>query len=98
VPHLATTSRLRLEHTLEWGAPNAFSVQHGAWFAEAHRDGAAVVVSVDAPDPQGAVQELVASQDPLDDMFKDIVRSLTGLELATLFTPPMGSAETDPFP
>jgi len=59
---------------------------HGDWFAEAHREGAAVVVSVTAPKPQCALAELVASDDPLDDTFKDFVRSLTGLEVATLFS------------
>ena len=48
-------------------------------------EGATVVVSVTADDPQEALTELVWSDDPLDDMFKDFVRSLTGLELATLF-------------
>jgi hypothetical protein len=58
---------------------------HQDWFAEAHREGTTVVVSVTAPDPRRALAELVASTDPLDVMFQDFVRSLTGFELATLF-------------
>ena len=44
-----------------------------------------MVVSVTAPDPRYALAELLASDDPLDFMFRDFVRSLTGLEVETLF-------------
>jgi hypothetical protein len=62
---------------------------HKDWFAEAHREGADVVVSVTAPDPQAALSALVTSDDPLDDLFREFVRSLTGLEVATLFDEPL---------
>jgi hypothetical protein len=58
---------------------------HGDWFAEAHREGRRVVVSVTAPDPRRALDQLTLSHDPMDFMFKDFVRSMTGLEVGTLF-------------
>jgi hypothetical protein len=83
---ITARSSLRLQHTWLPDSPSAGATMHQDWFAEAHREGAAVVVSVNAPDPQRALEELLASDDPLDYMFKDFVRSLTGFEVATLFS------------
>jgi hypothetical protein len=78
MPQITASSPLRIEYF-------AGATMHQDWLAEAHRDGHDVVVSVTAADPRRALTELLASDDPLDFMFKDFVRSLTGLELATLF-------------
>ena len=82
---IIATAPLRYAYLSVPNPPSAGAAMHEDWFAEAHREGATVVVSVTADDPQEALTELVWSDDPLDDMFKDFVRSLTGLELATLF-------------
>ena len=79
------TAPLHLPYLSLPNAPSAGATVHADWFAEAHRDGATVVVSVTADDPQEALTTLITSDDPLDFMFKEFVRSLTGLELATLF-------------
>jgi hypothetical protein len=86
MPQIITSSPLRIEHLSAPNQPGAGATMHQDWFAEAHRDGAEVVISVTAPDPRCALAELLASDDPLDFMFKDFVRSLTGLEVATLFS------------
>jgi hypothetical protein len=82
---IVATAPLRLEHVRYPLAPTTGATLHPDWFAEAHRDGRSVVVSVTAADPRRALAQLSTSDDPLDDLFKDFVRSLTGLEVATLF-------------
>jgi hypothetical protein len=82
---ITATAPLRLEHVRHPFAPTTGATMHQDWFAEAHREGKRVVVSVTAADPKQALAQLSASDDPLDYMFKDFVRSLTGLEVATLF-------------
>jgi hypothetical protein len=82
---ITANAPLRVEHVWYADAPSAGATMHPNWIAEAHRAGATVVVSVTGPDPERALAQLVASDDPLDYLFKDFVRSLTGLEVASLF-------------
>ena len=82
---IIATAPLRIEHVNYPLAPRHGATVHGEWFAEAHREGKDVVVSVIATDPRRALAQLSASDDPYDYMFRDFVRSLTGLEVATLF-------------
>lgn len=82
---IVATAPLRLEHVRFPFAPTTGATMHGDWFAEAHREGRSVVVSVTAADPRQALDQLTLSDDPMDFLFKDFVRSLTGLEVATLF-------------
>ena len=82
---MVASAPLRLEHVWLPVAPSSGATMHQSWVAEAHREGVNVVVSITGPDPRGALAQLSVSDDPLDDLFKDFVRSLTGLEVATLF-------------
>ena len=82
---IIATAPLRIAYLDVPNPPSAGAAMHEDWFVEAHREGATVVVSVTADDPQRALHELVRSDDLMDYMFLDFVRSLTGLELATLF-------------
>jgi hypothetical protein len=65
--------------------PGTIGVEHEEWHAEARRRGMTVIISVTAADPRRALEQLAASQAPMDCWFKDGVRTLTGKELPTLF-------------
>jgi hypothetical protein len=65
--------------------PGTIGVEHDEWHAEARRRGATVIVSVTAADPRRALEQLAASQAPMDCWFKDGVRTLTGEDLGALF-------------
>lgn len=82
---IVATAPLRLAYLSSPHQPSAGAAVRDDWLVEAHREGATVVVSVTADDPRGALDALVRSDDPFDYLFLDFVRSLTGLELATLF-------------
>ena len=85
MPRITARSPLRQEHLHLPNAPSAGAAMHEDWWAEAHREGASVVVSLTADDPRGALAQLLRSTDPVDDLFQDVVRSLTGLEVVTIF-------------
>jgi hypothetical protein len=83
--------RLSISHPLrpEGGSPvrlpGIIGVEHEDWHAEARRLGAMVIISVTASNPERALEQLVASQAPMDCWFKDGVRSLTGQDFPALF-------------
>jgi hypothetical protein len=67
--------------------PGTIGVEHDEWQAEARRRGTHVIVSVTAADPRRALEQLAASDAPMDCWFKDGVRSLTGRDFPALFSP-----------
>jgi hypothetical protein len=84
--HNVTTSfPLRLHDDAANHLPGTIGIQHEEWHAEARRHGATVIISVTASDPKRALEQLAASNAPMDCWFKDGVRSLTGEELPALF-------------
>lgn len=65
--------------------PGSIGVKHDDWSAAARRDGAMVIVSLQATNPRRALAQLADSEAPMDCWFKDGVRTLTGEELPALF-------------
>jgi hypothetical protein len=82
---ISSSAPIRPVDDMELSTLTAFATMHLDWFAEAHRDGSQVVVSVNARDPGRALRELVASDDMLDRQFVAAVRTLTGREISELF-------------
>ena len=65
--------------------PGTIGIEHEGWHAELRRDGETVIISVTASNPKRALEQLVASDAPMDCWFKDGVRTLTGEDLPALF-------------
>ncbi len=66
--------------------PGTIGVEHDEWHAEARRLGATVMISMTAPNPRRALEQLAASDAPMDCWFKDGVRSLTGDDIPALLS------------
>jgi len=64
---------------------SSIGVERSDWYAEARKSEDGIVVTVTAPNPTRALQQLVTSGDPLDCWFKNEVRAATGVGLASLF-------------
>ena len=83
--HSLSVSYPLLQHDGAAALPGTIGVEHEDWPAGARRRGTTVIVSVTAADPRRALEQLAASEAPMDCWFKDGVRSLTGVELPKLF-------------
>jgi hypothetical protein len=66
--------------------PGTIGVEHDEWHAEARRLGPMVMISMTARNPRRALEQLAASDAPMDCWFKDGVRSLTGDDIPALFS------------
>ncbi len=82
---LSATHPLHVDPERAGSLPGSIGVEREAWYAEARRSGAEVVGTMTAGNPRRALDELGASDDPIDRWFKDEVRALTGVGLAALF-------------
>jgi hypothetical protein len=82
---LSTSHPLRPDDGGAGSLPGTLRIEHEEWQAEARRRGEIVVVSVTAPNPERALEQLASSSRPMDCWFKDGVRSLTGADLSSLF-------------
>jgi hypothetical protein len=85
--HTLSISRpLRPEDGAFGSLPGTIGVEHDEWHAEARRLGAMVMISMTARNPRRALEQLAASDAPMDCWFKDGVRSLTGADIPALFS------------
>ena len=82
---LSATHPLQTDPERSDPLPGSIGVEREEWHAEARRQGAQVVVTVTAPNPRRALQQLVTSGDPVDRWFKDAVLALTGVSLTAVF-------------
>ncbi|MDP8922963.1 MAG: hypothetical protein M3O34_08825 [Chloroflexota bacterium] len=82
---LSATHPLHVDPQYAGTLPGSVGVEREEWYAEARRSGETVIVSMTAGNPRRALEQLIASGDPVDRWFKDEVRALTGLSLTALF-------------
>jgi hypothetical protein len=82
---ISTAHPLQVNHEHTGPLPGSVGVERKAWSARATLTSDTVVVSVTANNPRRALDEIVASENPLDRWFKDEVRTLTGVGIAALF-------------
>lgn len=82
---ISTTHPLQVDYQRAGALPGSIGVERGEWYAQAKLTASDVIVTVTARNPRRALDEILASDDPLDRWFKDEVRALTGLGMAALF-------------